>query len=97
MHALETAEHLKLAEFDHLQQNADLLSAIHDQVRNEPMFVADRDTTLRDPNNFYVQNTTKNVLHQGPSIFEVNDQHFTKTVAREVGYFGLYQPAICSE
>ena len=97
MHALDTAEHLKLAEFDHLQQTVDILNAIHDEVRNEPLFVPEKSHEVRDPNSFMVQNTTSSSLYLGQSIFEVDDLHHTKTIAREVGYQPLYSSAISSK
>lgn len=85
MHAIETAEHARLAEMDQLQQTMDIFKAIHDIVRNERMFVRDTDREIKDPNAFFVQKTTDNNIHAGKSVFEVEDGYFTKTIAREVG------------
>lgn len=75
-----------MAEMDQLQQTMDIFKTVHDNVRNERLFVKDVDTEIKDPNAFYIQKTTGNDIHGGKSVFEVEDGHFTKIIAQEVGY-----------
>ena len=86
-HAIETNEQLKVAEFDHLQQTLDILKAVHDEVRNLPLFIPEAETgdkTVRDPNAFFVDKVTVGKRSLGTSVFQVDDGYHTKTIAKRV-------------
>ncbi len=86
-HAIEINEQVKIAEFDHLQQSVDLLKAIHDEIRNQPLFIdkqANLSKEIRDPNAFRVESNVDKPLLPGTSIFEVDQGHFMKLIAKRV-------------
>jgi len=89
MHAIDPKEQFRLAEYDHLQQTLDLLQALHSVARNKPFFLdvseeaADR--RLRDPNSFYVENTTASGRKEKVSIWERENGRYVIEAGNKIG------------
>ena len=92
LHAVTPNEHLKIGEFDHLQQTLDILIQLHNTVRNRPFLINEKrelELSVRgvtDPNAFFVENSTEEDLSQRKTIFEVEQQHYYKTAAQSIGF-----------
>ena len=89
MHAVEPNEHLRICEFDHLQQTLDVFKHIHAVVRNKPLFGLrkSQSTEVRDPNAFFLEDHTKDHSDrfEEQSVFDRDEQHFAKLIASKVG------------
>ena len=84
-------EHLKLGEFDHLQQTLDFMIQIHNTVRNKPFLIDEKKELedsvrgVKDPNAFFVESTKEEDLATRKTIFEVENEHYYKTAAQSIG------------